>query len=96
MVVVLESRSILNVALITNAFSYMHGWSTCSLCTIIRLSEMEPKWFVCEMSCYAFGGRIRRFAKVNANKVNMLYCIVLIIVPICSFRCTLSLSLQCV
>ena len=29
MVVVLESRSILNVAIITNAFSYMHGWSTC-------------------------------------------------------------------
>ena len=34
-----------------------------------RLSETEPKWFVFETSCYAFGGRIRRFATVNVNKV---------------------------
>ena len=44
-----------------------------------------------ETSCYAFGGRIRRFTKVNVNKVNMLYCIELILVANCSFRCTPSL-----
>ena len=41
-----------------------------------RLSEADPKFFVFETSCYSFGGRIRHFAKVNMNKVNMLYCIV--------------------
>ena len=40
-----------------------------------RLSETEPKWFVFETSCYAFGGRICRFV----NKVNMFYCIILIL-----------------
>ena len=35
-----------------------------------RLSETEPKLFVFETSCYALGGRIRHFAKVNVNKVN--------------------------
>ena len=39
-----------------------------------RLSETEPKWFVFEISCYAFGGRIRRFAKVNVNKVKRKLC----------------------
>ena len=38
---------------------------------------------------YVFGGRIRRFAKVNVNKVNIFYCIVLIMVASCLFRCTL-------
>ena len=36
-----------------------------------RLSETEPSWFVFETSCYAFGGVIRRFAKVNVNKVKV-------------------------
>ena len=36
-----------------------------------RLSETEPRWFVFETSCYAFGGRIRRFTKLNVNKVNI-------------------------
>ena len=40
-----------------------------------RLSETEPKSFVFETSCHAFGGRLRRFAKVNVNKVNILSCI---------------------
>ena len=48
----------------------------------LRLPEMEAKSFVFETSFYVFGGRIRRFAKVNLNKVNILYCIVLIIVTI--------------
>ena len=37
-----------------------------------RLSETEPKCFVFEKSCYAFGGQSRRFTKVNVNKVNIL------------------------
>ena len=36
-----------------------------------RLSETEPKWFMFETSCYGVGGRIRRFAKLNVNKVNI-------------------------
>ncbi len=28
-----------------------------------------------ETSCYAFGGRIRRFPKLNVNKVKIVYCI---------------------
>ena len=40
-----------------------------------RLSEMEPKWFVFETYCFAFGGRIRRFAKVNVNIDNTFICI---------------------
>ena len=36
-----------------------------------RLSETEPKWFMFETSCYAYGGRIRRFAKLNVNKVKI-------------------------
>ena len=56
-----------------------------------RLSETEPKLIDFETSCYAFGGRIRRLAKVNVNKTNILYDIVLIMVACCSFRCTLSL-----
>ena len=59
-----------------------------------RLSETEPKWFEFETSCYAFGGRIRSFAKVNVNQVNIFYCIVLILVSGCSFLCTLSLYWQ--
>ena len=35
------------------------------------MSETEPKWFVFETSSYAFGGEIRRFAKVYVNKVNI-------------------------
>ena len=58
-----------------------------------RLSESDPTWFVFETSCYAFGGRIHRFVKVKANKVNMFYCIVLI-VGSCIFRCTLSIHRQ--
>ena len=57
----------------------------------LSLSETEPKWFEFETSRYAFGGRISRFAKVNMNKVNILYRIVLILVGSCSFLCTLSL-----
>ena len=37
-----------------------------------RLSETAPKWFMFETSCYAFGGRIRRFAELNLNKVNIV------------------------
>ena len=36
-----------------------------------RFSETESQWFVFETSCYAFGGRIRRFAKVSLNKLNL-------------------------
>ena len=36
-------------------------------------------------------GDIVGFAKVNVNKVNICYGIVLNLVAICSFRCTLSL-----
>ena len=36
-----------------------------------RLSETEPKWFMFQTSCYAFGGRIGRLANLNANKVNI-------------------------
>ena len=56
-----------------------------------RLSEAEPKRFVLETSCYAFGGRIGRFSKLNVNKVNIFYCIVFILVANCSFRYILSL-----
>ena len=35
----------------------------CVCVCVPRLSETEPKWFV-------FGGQIRRFAKVNVNKVD--------------------------
>ena len=42
-----------------------------------RMSETEPEWFVFDTSCYAFGGRTRRFAKVNVIKGNIFYCIVL-------------------
>ena len=35
------------------------------------LSETETKWFMFDISCYAFGGRVRSFAKVNVNKVNI-------------------------
>ena len=45
-----------------------------------------PKWFVFEPSCYAFGGRSVA-SQVTVNKVNIVYCIVLIIVASCSFRC---------
>ena len=38
-----------------------------------RLLETEPKWFVLETSCYPFGGRIRRFANVNVNKVSICF-----------------------
>ena len=48
-----------------------------------RMSETESKWFMFETSSYAFGGRIRRFATVNVNKVNIVYCIVLILVASC-------------
>ena len=41
------------------------------------MSETEPKWFVFDTSCYAFGGRTRRFAKVNVNKVNICYIILI-------------------
>ena len=35
-----------------------------------RLSEEKREWLVFETSCYVFGGRISRFAKLNVNKVN--------------------------
>ena len=38
----------------------------------------------------------RRFAKVNVNKVDIFYGIVLILVMSCFFRCTLSLYWLCV
>ena len=56
-----------------------------------RMSYTKPKWFVFETSCYAFGERIRRLAKLNVNKVNLLYIIEFILVASCSFLCTLSL-----
>ena len=40
-----------------------------------RLSETEPMWFLFEMSCYAFDGRICG-VQVNVNKANSVYCIV--------------------
>ena len=51
---------------ITLAMPMMHSLAAASR---PRLSEMEPNWSMFETSCYAFGGRIRRFAKVNATKV---------------------------
>ena len=52
-----------------------------------RLPETKPKWFEqrfeFETSCYALGRRIRRFAKVNVNKVITFYWIVLILVVSC-------------
>ena len=59
-----------------------------------RMSETEPKRFQFETSCYAFGGRIHRFSKVNMNEVNMFYGIVLIQLASCSFRCALSVLLH--
>ena len=56
-----------------------------------RLSKIEPKWFIFDTSCYAFGGRVRRVAKLNVNKLNFFYCIVFILVTSSSIRCTLSL-----
>ena len=56
----------------------------------------EAEAVVLETSCYAFGGRIRLIAKVNVNKDNMFYCIIihnlLIIVASCYFRCILSID----
>ena len=52
-----------------------------------RLSETTQKWF--ETSCYAFGGRSRRFAKRNVNKVIIFFTvgsIVIILVASYSFR----------
>ena len=64
-----------------------------------RLSEKEPKCFVFETSWYVFGERIRRFAKVNVNKVKF-YCIVLIIVANCSVssnkRAYFQVSARCI
>ena len=51
-----------------------------------RISETEPKWFMFETSSYVFGRRIRRFAKLNVNKVNIFYFIVFTLVANCSFR----------
>ena len=50
-----------------------------------RLSETEPKWFMFETSCYAFGGLIHRFAKLNVNKVNFFYGIVFILDEVVPF-----------
>ena len=52
----------------------------------------EAEAVVLETSCYAFGGRIRLIAKVNVNKDNMFYCIYIIIVASCYFRCILSID----
>ena len=35
-----------------------------------RMSETAPQWFMFETSCYAFGGRNRRFAKLIMSKVD--------------------------
>ena len=35
------------------------------------MSETEPKWFMFETCSYAFGRRIRPFAKLNVKKVNI-------------------------
>ena len=43
-----------------------------SLASRPTMSETEPKWFMFETSIYAFGRRIRRFAKLNVNKVNIV------------------------
>ena len=46
-----------------------------------RMSETEPKWFMFfETSSYAFGRRIRRFATLKVNKLNIFYSIVFILV----------------
>ena len=52
-----------------------------------RLPETDPKWFVFETSCYPFGGRIRRFAKLNVNRVNifLLYFINLLFLSMHTF-----------
>ena len=42
-----------------------------SLASRPRMSETVLKWFMFETSSYAFGRRIRRFAKLNVNKVNL-------------------------
>ena len=41
-----------------------------------RLSETELKWFMFETACYAFGGRIRRFAKVKVTKGSSIIVII--------------------
>ena len=64
-----------------------------------RQSEAEPKLFLFETSCDAFCGRyfFEYVASwVNMNTVKRNYCIVLIVVASCSFRCALSLYWQCV
>ena len=38
-----------------------------------RMSKTELKWFMLETSNYAFGRRIRHFAKLNVNKVNLFF-----------------------
>ena len=51
-----------------------------------RMSETEPKWFMFETSSYAFRRRIRRFATLNVNRVNIFvtisYLFLLQIVPL--------------
>ena len=54
-----------------------------SLASRPRMSETEPKWFIFETSSYAFGRRIRRFAKLNVSKVNLFYFIVFSLVSSC-------------
>ena len=70
----------------------MHWLAAASL---PRLSETEPKCFVFETSCYAFGGRIRRFAKVNVNYVNIIL-LYQFNMQRCSIRGILSIYWQCV
>ena len=50
-------------------FGYvLHFCMNCSYAiTSGRVSETEPKRCMFETSCYAFGGRIRHYAKVNLN-----------------------------
>ena len=52
----------------------------------VRLDCQKRSRFMFVNSCYVFGRRIRRFAKFNVNKVNILYRIIFILVASCSFR----------
>ena len=62
-----------------------------------RLSETEPTCFFPETNLRSVSDIALNpsLHNNNVNKVNMCYCIVLIILASCSFPCTLSLYWQC-
>ena len=61
-----------------------------SHCDVVHITT---KWVFCltldcngvyAIKAYALGGRIRRFAKVIVNKVNIFYCIVFVLILVAS------------